>query len=226
MFPGHSEVSMSKPRPARRAVAKRPGRFHHGDLRWALLQAASLLLEREGTAGVGLRATARLAGVSPAAPYRHFPDRESILAALAEDGLTSLGDRLAGAAHQAPGPAEALGAIAETYVAQAATRPHLFRLLFGPEVADKARHPRVREAGLRAFGVLIETIAAGQRAGVVREGDPAELALVHWAAVHGLAMLLLDGLVAERAAAAGGPAALGRLVAGRLWSGLAPRLGR
>lgn len=214
---------MSRPRTAKRTVAKRPGRFHHGDLRWALLQSASLLLEREGTSGVGLRAIARLAGVSQAAPYRHFPDRESILAALAEEGLVTLGDRMAAAARQAGEPAGALRAIAETYVALAAERPHLFRLLFGPEVADKTRHPAVRDAGLRAFGVLIETIAAGQRAGVVRDGDPGELALGNWAAVHGIALLMLDGLVAERAAAAGGPVALGRLVAGQLWVGLAPR---
>jgi AcrR family transcriptional regulator len=214
---------MSPSRPRKRTVAKRPGTFHHGDLRWALLQAASLLLEREGTAGVGLRATARLAGVSQTAPYRHFPDRESILAALAEQGLTTLGDRMAAAAGAARDPVVALQAIAETYVALAAERPHLFRLLFGPEVADKARHPGVRDAGLRAFGVLIETIAAGQRAGVVREGEPGELALGHWSAVHGIALLMLDGLVAERAAAAGGPVALGRLVAGQLWLGLAPR---
>jgi AcrR family transcriptional regulator len=204
-------------------VAKRPGAFHHGDLRWALLQAASLLLEREGTAGVGLRAIARLAGVSQAAPYRHFSDRESILAALAEEGLTTLGDRLAAASRQAGEPAGALVAIAETYVALAAERPHLFRLLFGPEVADKARHPGVAEAGLRAYGVLIETIAAGQRAGVVRAGDPAALALGHWAAIHGIALLMLDGLVAERIERSGGPAALARQVAEQALVGLRPR---
>jgi AcrR family transcriptional regulator len=214
---------MNLPRASKRAVAKRPGRFHHGDLRWALLQAASRLLEQEGTAGVGLRAIARLAGVSPAAPYRHFADRESILAALAEEGLVALGDRMAAAARAARDPAAALRAIAETYVALAAERPHLFRLLFGPEVADKERHPAVRDAGLRAYRVLVDTIATGQRAGVVRDGDPSALALGHWAVVHGIALLMLDGLVAERAEAVGGPVALGRLVAGQLWEGLAPR---
>jgi AcrR family transcriptional regulator len=217
---------MPPARPPKRSLAKRPGAFHHGDLRWALLRAASLLLERDGTAGVGLRATARLAGVSQTAPYRHFPDRESILAALAVEGLTTLGDRMAAAAREAGDPAAALTAIAEAYVALAAERPHLFRLLFGPEVADKERHPEVRDAGLRAYGLLVETISAGQRVGVVRAGDAAELALAYWAVVHGIALLMLDGLVAERAAAAGGPVALGRLVAGQIWLGLAPRPAR
>jgi AcrR family transcriptional regulator len=216
---------MSPSRPRKRTLAKPPGHFHHGDLRWALLQAASLLLEREGSAGVGLRAIARLAGVSQTAPYRHFTDRESILAALAEAGLVTLGDRMAAAAREAGEPAAALKAIAETYVALAAERPHLFRLLFGPELAGKERYPAVRAAGLRAYGVLEETIAAGQRAGVVRAGDPGELAMGHWAAVHGIALLMLDGLVAERVEAAGGPLAMGRLVATQLWEGLAPRGG-
>jgi AcrR family transcriptional regulator len=213
-------------RTSKRTVAKAKGAFHHGDLRWALLRAASQLLEREGTAGVGLRAAARLAGVSQTAPYRHFPDREAILAALAEQGLTTLGDRMASAAREAGDPVAALTAIAETYVALAAERPHLFRLLFGPEVADKARYPAVRAAGLRAFDVLIEAIGAGQRAGVVRAGEATELALGLWAAIHGIALLLLDGLVGDRAVAAGGPAALARQVAGQAWLGLTPRPAR
>jgi AcrR family transcriptional regulator len=217
---------VSPSRARKRTVAKRPGRFHHGDLRWALLQAASQLLERDGTAGVGLRAIARLAGVSQTAPYRHFTDRESILAALAEQGLLTLGDRMAAAAREAGAPAAALTRIAETYVGLAAERPHLFRLLFGPEVADKVRYPAVRDAGRRAFGVLVDTIAAGQRAGVMRAGDPGQLALGPWATVHGISLLLLDGLLEERAAAAGSPEALARLVAGQLWDGLAPRTGR
>jgi hypothetical protein len=90
-------------------------------------------------------------------------------------------------------------------------------------VADKRRYPAVRDAGHRALGVVVETIAAGQRAGVVRAGDPAELAVCHWASVHGIAQLLVDGMVSERADAAGGPVALGRLVAGHVWTGLAPR---
>lgn len=223
MFHGHFEEPMSQPRASKRTVAKRPGCFHHGDLRWALLQAASLLLEREGTAGVGLRAIARLAGVSQAAPYRHFTDRESILAALAEQGMLALGDRMALASRLAGDPAAVLRAIAEAYVALAAEQPHLFRLLFGPEMADKERYPAVRDAGLRAYGVLIDAIAAGQRTGVVRDGDPGELALGQWAAVHGIALLMLDGVLAERVEAAGGPVAMGRLVADQLWTGLAPR---
>jgi AcrR family transcriptional regulator len=207
----------------RRPVAKREGSFHHGDLEWAILEAASQLLEKEGPPGVGLRAAARLAGVSHTAPYRHFANRESILAALATRGLLHLADRIAGAARGRAGALEALSAIAETYVAMASERPHHFRLMFGQALADKARHPAVRDAGLRAHHLLLETIVEGQREGVVRAGDPVDLALAHWSIVHGMASLLVDGLLTERARAPGGPAALGRLAAEQIRLGLAPR---
>src|SRR5512137_955916 len=103
-------------RPARRPVAKAEGSFHHGDLEWAILEAASQLLERDGTAGVSLRAAARLAGVSHNAPYRHFDSRESILAALAARGFVEFGDRMAAAARGHRETRQALTAIAETYV--------------------------------------------------------------------------------------------------------------
>lgn len=204
-------------------MAKAEGSFHHGDLEWAILEAASQLLEKEGPRGVGLRAAARLAGVSHNAPYRHFRNQESILAALAARGLGELGDRLASAARGHRDARRALVAISETYLELAAGRPHLFRLMFGPEVADKASHPAVHAAGMRAYQVLIDTIVEGQRTGVVRAGDPAELALGHWSAVHGVASLLLDGMLADRARERGGPAGLARLVSEQVRLGLEPR---
>ncbi|HET8725115.1 MAG TPA: TetR/AcrR family transcriptional regulator [Anaeromyxobacteraceae bacterium] len=210
-------------RATRRPVAKRAGAFHHGDLEWAILEAASQLLEKEGPLGVGLRAAARLAGVSHTAPYRHFENRESILAALAERGLLDLADRIAAAARGRANALESLAAIAETYVTMASERPHRFRLMFGPELAGKERHPAVRDAGLRAHHLLVATIVEGQRQGIVRAGDPVDLALAHWSTVHGMASLLVDGLLTDRAQAPGGPAALGRLAAEQIRLGLAPR---
>lgn len=214
---------MKGSRAGRRAFAKRPGAFHHGDLRRAMLEAARHLLEREGPLGVGLRAAARLAGVSQTAPYRHFPDKDSILAALAEEGLGELRERMAEAAASARSPAEALPAIAEAYVGFATSQPHLFRLVFGPELADRKRWPAVREAGLRAKQVVVDALAAAQRAGAVRAGDPEELSLGHWAAVHGLASLAVDGLLDERIEACGGIGPLVRLVTVQLQKGSAPR---
>jgi AcrR family transcriptional regulator len=209
----------------RRLVAKREGSFHHGDLEWALLEAASQLLEKDGPPGVGLRAAARLAGVSHNAPYRHFESRESILAALAARGLLELRDRMRVAARGHRDAPHALAAIAETYVSLAAERPHLFRLMFGQEVADKVRYPAVREAGLEAYQVLVDAIAAGQATGAIRPGDPVELALGHWAIVHGVASLLVDGMLSDRARERGGAAGMARMVAEQFRLGLEPRRG-
>jgi AcrR family transcriptional regulator len=220
-----SRTGARAPRAPRRAVAKREGSFHHGDLEWALLEAASQLLEKDGPLGVGLRAAARLAGVSHNAPYRHFESRESILAALAARGLLELRDRMRVAARGHRDAHHALAAIAETYVNLAAERPHLFRLMFGQEVADKARYPAVREAGLEAYQVLVDAIAAGQGTGAIRPGDPVELALGHWAIVHGVASLLVDGMLADRARERGGAGGMARLVADQIRAGLEPRRG-
>jgi AcrR family transcriptional regulator len=210
----------TRPR-ARRPIAKREGSFHHGDLRRALLQGAMLLLEREGTLGVGLRAAARLAGVSQTAPYRHFADKDAMLAALAEGGFADLREGMLAAAREHPDPRGALLAIGETYVGLAAERPHLFRLMFGPQVADKSRCPRVTEAGRRAYQVLLEAIVAAQAAGVLRRGDPADIALAHWSAVHGVASLVVDGRLQDRLATAGpdGARALARVVCEQLFNG-------
>lgn len=206
---------------ARKPICKQAGTFHHGDLRRALLEGAMLLLEREGPLGVGLRAAARLAGVSQTAPYRHFVDKDAMLAALAEEGFRELGDATAAAAHGQANPREALLAIGETYVALAAERPHLFRLMFGPQVADKSRCPKVKEAGARAYNVLLEAIGAAQKAGVLRQGNPADIALAHWSAVHGVASLVVDGRLSERIAAAGGDGAraVARTVCEQLFTG-------
>lgn len=209
-------------RASRLSFAKPAGRFHHRDLRRALLLGAAQLLERKGPLGVGLRATARLAGVSQTAPYRHFADKDALLAALAAQGLADLAERMAAAARRHRDPAAALAAIGEAYIERAAERPHLFRLMFGPQVADKNRCPDVQEAGMRARQVLTDVIAAAQQAGEMRRGDLADLAFFHWATVHGAALLLVDGRLADRAAA-GGPAAIARALAEHVRLGTAPR---
>src|SRR5262245_4715846 len=112
--------------------------YHHGDLRAALLQAGGNLLEKEGLDALSLREVARRAGVSHNAPYRHFPDRDRLLAALAEEGFAELGRTLAEAGKR--GPRER----GEAYVGFALAHPQRFRLMFGGllRIAD---HPGLRE---------------------------------------------------------------------------------
>ncbi|MBI2198599.1 MAG: TetR/AcrR family transcriptional regulator [Candidatus Rokubacteria bacterium] len=181
-------------RPGGPRSARRRGSYHHGNLRRALLDAALELVETQGAEALTLRAAARRAGVSPAAPYRHFADKRTLLAAVAEEGFRALTEamRQATAAHgdEPLGPFRALGL---SYIRFAVSHPAHFRVMFGREIADKSAHPDLLDAAAVTFGLLVEGLAGCQRAGLAREGDPAELAISAWAAVHGLSALLLDG---------------------------------
>src|SRR5882757_7557151 len=115
--------------------------YHHGDLRAACLDAAMELLEEGGETALSLRAVARRAGVSPAAPYRHYADREALVSAVAAIGYRELAERLA-AVHPSPSTPEQLAAVAVAYVRFALERPALFRIMFG-EPCDRGDDERV-----------------------------------------------------------------------------------
>jgi AcrR family transcriptional regulator len=203
--------------------AKRPARrgYHHGNLRRALLDAAIALIQSEGADALTLRAAARGAGVSQAAPYRHFTDKDGLLAAVAEEGfrLMTAGMRAAAAAH-ADDAIGALRACGLTYVAFARAHPAHFRVMFGRYVANRAAHPDLREAAGEAFAQVEACIVAGQQAGFVVEGDVTSLAITSWATIHGLASLLVDGQLEERG---GDPDGLASTVTAALFLGIGRR---
>jgi len=187
-------------RPSNRRGSRRPGHakgYHHGDLPRALLDAALHIVETQGTAALTLRAAARLAGVSQAAPYRHFANKEAILAAVAEDGFRSLMAamrRAAGAGGD--GPLERLRGVGLGYVTFATAHPSHFRVMFGREIADRLAFPALRQIATETFNVVVDAISDCQRAGLVRaEEPPADLALTAWSSVHGLSALLVDGVL-------------------------------
>lgn len=150
--------------------------YHHVDLRSALLRAAASLLEKQGVAALSVRAAARRAGVSHNAPYRHFPDRDSLLAALAGQGFAQLGAALQGKSGREMG---------EAYVRFALTSPQRYRLMFGGLLQLDA-YPDLRASAQAAHAAL-------ERAFSAQVVDPAKASAAAWALVHGLAMLLLDG---------------------------------
>jgi AcrR family transcriptional regulator len=160
-------------------------RYHHGDLRAACLRAAMELLEESGATALSLRAVARRAGVSPAAPYRHYANREVLISAVAAVGYRELAAHLA-AAHPAPSTPDDLAAVAVAYVQFALQRPALFRVMFG-EPCDPNSSERVD-----AVTAISEYVGA-----IVRRcypvADPEALSTAVWALVHGLAFLHLDG---------------------------------
>ncbi|MBV8707321.1 MAG: TetR/AcrR family transcriptional regulator [Acidobacteriaceae bacterium] len=184
--------------------------YHHGDLRRALLDAARQLAEERGIDGFTLREVARRAGVSHAAPYHHFSDKTALVEALAIETYKSLAQAMKQACDRRGGNAlDRLGAIGISYVIFATEHPAEFRLLTRFEVCPPPSDcqigqligtfalPPLEDAANEAYHVLIRTIKEGQEAKIVAEGDVESLALTCWASVHGLAVLLLDGLIGK-----------------------------
>ncbi|MEV6211805.1 TetR/AcrR family transcriptional regulator [Kitasatospora sp. NPDC051914] len=161
------------------------GSYHHGDLRAACLRAARELLEEDGSAGLSLRAVARRAGVSATAPYRHYPDRDALVSAVAAEGYRELAVCLA-AAHPSPATPDELSAVAVAYVRFALDRPAMFRVMFA-EPCDPTSEDRV--AATAAISGYVRDIVRG----VFPDADPEALSTAVWALVHGLAFLHLDG---------------------------------
>lgn len=192
------------------AHAQQNGRYHHGDLVNALLESAEALLEQRGAAGLSLRAVARSAGVSHAAPYRHFRDRSALLRALARRGAERLRQAMTQASSRAAGnPEQQLVEAGVAYVQLAVRQPELFRLQFGVPHGDEAGGASgpVARVPLQAFEEITRN---GIASGMFRQRDAGELALTAWSALHGLALLAVAGQLP--AAAGQDPGALEELV--------------
>lgn len=163
-----------------------PARYHHGDLRRALIEAALQLLDAEGEVALTTRTLAKRLGVSHSAPGHHFRDRQALLAAVAAEAFGGLSDELEAAAQAVPAPAERLVVVGQTYVRFAMRHPARFRLMFGAVAADAS----LFDQRTRALKVLHEAVQAAAGAGST-SGD--ELVFTAWSLVHGLATLWLDG---------------------------------
>jgi AcrR family transcriptional regulator len=195
--------------------------YHHGDLRRALLDEGLRLLEESGPGALTLREVARRAGVTQAAPYHHFADKDALLAAIAEEGFVSLAEAMDRARDAArPKAAARLHAMGEAYVHFAVAHPSHFQIMFVRAV-DIPRFPSLHAAADRAFRALLDAVIAGQETGAVRPGDPRDLSILAWSAVHGLAMLWIEGAVVGPADPATTIDHLAKLVADMLLRGLA-----
>ena len=171
-------------------LSRKKRSYHHGDLEIAVLRAAGNTMEKEGVEALSLREVARRAGVSHSAPYRHFPEREALLAALAAEGFERLGQVQREAAAAAGG----LRGMGEAYVQFALAHPQRFRLMFGGQIAIE-RHPQLREVATKAFEGLSGALAAR----VPEAQGASDSSIAAWALVHGLAQLLLGDRIAATA---------------------------
>lgn len=169
-------------------------RYHHGDLRNALLQSALGVLEAEGLDGLSLRAVAARAGVSHAAPAHHFPTLRHLLTALAVHAYEQFRETMEAEIARAPNTAKGgLTGAGDGYVRFAREHPQLFRLMFSPSRLDWS-DGTLRVAGAAAYGTLAGVCAPVARArGESGAEAQRRLQLLVWSCVHGYAHLLLAG---------------------------------
>lgn len=165
------------------AKEKKTTPYHHGDLAVALRSAAREILEEEGLNALSLRSVARKAGVSHAAPYRHFASREALLAQIAMEGLEQLRSEIA-IAGAAPGlPTERIVHIGAAYAGFAASHPGLLKLMFGSEIPNRFDFPGLEET----------TNSVPEEMG--KALDDQVLGLAVWGAVHGIAILCIENVL-------------------------------
>ena len=167
---------------------RRPKPYHHGHLREALLQAAIQLIAEVGPAGFTLREVARRADVSHNAPYRHFPDREDLLAAVAAQGFRELDEAMLAAVRHQRSSVGRLKRAGLAYVEFALRRPAHFTVMFDAAVS-KHKTPDSAEAAGQAFGTLVSLVKSCQDEGRLPSGDLRQFALLAWSMVHGIAKL-------------------------------------
>lgn len=165
--------------------------YHHGNLRAALVEAGLAMLETGTRDELSLRELARQVGVSANAAYRHFENKEALLAAMAAEGMRRLAAEQAQAAAPRATPAEKFLEAGRTYVGFARRHPALFRLMFG-RFSATSRSEELAGAGQAAFDAMRRGLAEVMR----REPDDAQTvmaAMYSWSLVHGLAQLIVDG---------------------------------
>lgn len=189
--------------------------YHHGDLRRALIDTALTMLVADQNWTFTLREVARRTGVSHAAPYKHFRDREELLRELAGIGFVRLGKAMTEAmCPDLPSIRAHFMAAAQACIEFACQNPGLYRLMFSSD-ADKTIDPRLHDTAMSTFGILLELLERGQRDGSFRPVATNALAAASWAQVHGLAMLAINGqLLEEKVGPAPVPAALDILLDG------------
>lgn len=182
-------VAKRSPSPGR----KKRNRYHHGDLRRALLSEAVRTIQADGIDALTLREVGARLGVSRTALYRHFADKSALLAAVAAEGFRGLRDVLVGAVERAADPASGFEDQGRAYIRFAVENPAHYRVMFGRVWGDGSEESEVVKEGAAAFGALVGLLVTLQAHGIARQGDPVQLARFVWASVHGVAMLALDG---------------------------------
>eukprot|EP00752_Nemacystus_decipiens_P015472 g13803.t1 len=210
-------MAPSSKRAPRAAVAGKAG-YHHGDLKTQIVEAVRRLVEEKGPDGFSVAEASRLAGVSTAAPYKHFKDRPAILQAVKEAGLVRLEARMRALSEPFPaGSFRRVDAIGQAYIDFARDEPGVFRLIFAL-TESQAEDDALALRGKSCFAVIVQATADCLR----RAADDAEVlrrAYMLWSFVHGHAFLVIDGKTAKMELAIDEPGYLADVSRGILGSG-------
>ena len=188
------------PRSARSRKVKKPAKpYHHGNLRDALLDEALRTIEKHGVDQLTLRTVGERLGVSRSALYRHFADKQALLAAVGSEGFRLFRHSLADAWEQNGRGRTGFEAMAKAYVQFAVAHPSHYRVMFGGFIESAAKHDSFIGEAKAAFQVLVESLIEQQNTSAIRRDEPVLMARFVWALVHGIAMLVIDGQVSGAA---------------------------
>src|SRR6516164_9113623 len=188
------------PRSTRPRPGKKPAKpYHHGDLRRALLDEALRTIQTHGVEHLTLRTVGERLGVSRSALYRHFADKQSLLAAVGKEGFRKLRQTITDAWEQNGRGRAGFQAMGKAYVQFAVAHPSHYRVMFGGFIESAAKDDHFIAEAKAAFQVLVDALVEQQNAGDIRRDDPMMMARFVWALVHGTAMLVIDGQLPDRA---------------------------
>lgn len=172
--------------------------YHHGDLKNALIKAGVEILAKDGVGGLSLRKVAQKAGVSHAAPYAHFADKQALIAAISTEGFRQLYERINAVAEAyKTKPSRQLIEAAWAYVQFAMDDRHRFKVMFSGVLEKEKEYPKFVAESQRNFELVRKIVEANQASGMLRSGPSDLAALSAWGIVHGFVMLLLEGQISH-----------------------------
>lgn len=173
-------------------------KYHHGDLKNALIKAGVEILSKEGIEGLSLRKVAQRAGVSHSAPYSHFPDKQSLIAAISTEGFHRLYAELDAAVLAHPrNPKKQLLNGALAYVRYALNNTDTFKIMFSGVLEKEKEYPAFVEISHKTFQRVMDVVRACLAAGILHSTSPEMMAVAAWGQVHGIISLALEGQISH-----------------------------
>ena len=171
-------------------------KYHHGDLKNALINAGVEILSKEGIEGLSLRKVAQRAGVSHSAPYSHFPDKQSLIAAISTEGFNQLYDELDAVVSAHPkNPKRQLQQGALAYVQFALKHTDTFKIMFSGVLEKEKEYPAFVDISHKTFQRVVDVVRACQEARLLRSTPAEIMAMAIWGQVHGIISLALEGQI-------------------------------